>query len=63
MGHSLNMKVIAEGVETKKQLDFLKRHQCDEIQGFYVSQGIVAEKIPKLLSDFSKKKNELMGKS
>ncbi|HBI21022.1 MAG TPA: GGDEF domain-containing protein [Legionella sp.] len=35
MAHSLKIKVIAEGVETKSQFDFLKHHACDEIQGFY----------------------------
>ncbi len=38
LGHSLNLKVIAEGVETKTQLRYLKEHKCDMIQGFYFSQ-------------------------
>ncbi|TBL68296.1 EAL domain-containing protein [Paenibacillus thalictri] len=37
MAHHLNLKVIAEGVETKEQYDFLREHQCDQIQGFYFS--------------------------
>lgn len=35
MGHIMGLKIVAEGVETKEQLDLLKNHQCDEIQGFY----------------------------
>ncbi len=38
LGHSLNLKVIAEGVETKAQLRYLKQHKCDQIQGYYFSQ-------------------------
>ena len=34
MGHSLQMKVVAEGVETKEQADFLRGLGCDEIQGY-----------------------------
>ena len=40
MGHSLNLKVLAEGVETEEQMSFLRAHGCDEIQGFYFSQPL-----------------------
>jgi diguanylate cyclase (GGDEF)-like protein/PAS domain S-box-containing protein len=40
MGHSLNLKVLAEGVETEEQMSFLRNHHCDEIQGFYFSQPL-----------------------
>ncbi|OHB32483.1 MAG: diguanylate cyclase [Desulfuromonadaceae bacterium GWC2_58_13] len=40
MGNSLNLKVIAEGVETEGQLAFLKDHRCDEIQGFLFSRPL-----------------------
>lgn len=40
MSHHMNAKVIAEGVETKNQLDFLSRHDCDYIQGYYFSKPL-----------------------
>jgi diguanylate cyclase (GGDEF)-like protein/PAS domain S-box-containing protein len=42
MVHSLELKVVAEGVETQAQLDFLKAHQCDEVQGFLISKPVPA---------------------
>lgn len=38
LGHSLHLKVIAEGVETKEQLQHLKKSQCDLVQGYYFAQ-------------------------
>jgi diguanylate cyclase (GGDEF)-like protein/PAS domain S-box-containing protein len=49
MGRSLNLRVIAEGVETQDQLDFLKTHQCDEAQGYFFSAPIPAQHFIKLL--------------
>ena len=42
LAHSLRLKVIAEGVETADQLDFLRAHACDEIQGYYFSRPLSA---------------------
>ena len=36
MAHNLNLRAVAEGVETEEQLEYLRLHGCDEIQGFYV---------------------------
>jgi diguanylate cyclase (GGDEF)-like protein/PAS domain S-box-containing protein len=43
IGKSLNHRVIAEGVETRSQLDFLQRHGCGEGQGYYFSHPVVAD--------------------
>ena len=40
LGHSMNLNVIAEGVETKEQLDYLRDYHCDEIQGYYYSRPV-----------------------
>jgi diguanylate cyclase (GGDEF)-like protein/PAS domain S-box-containing protein len=45
MAKSLNLKVIAEGVENEAQMSFLRAHQCDEIQGYYFSKPLVVDKV------------------
>ena len=45
MAKSLNLKVIAEGVENESQMSFLRAHQCDEIQGYYFSKPLAVEKV------------------
>jgi len=49
IGKSLNQRVIAEGVETRGQLKFLRSHGCGEGQGYYFSHPVVAEQAGKLL--------------
>ncbi|MEN9520126.1 MAG: hypothetical protein RLZZ381_2714 [Cyanobacteriota bacterium] len=48
MAHQLGLKVIAEGVETRAELDFLKNVQCDTIQGFLFSRPLAAKEFRKL---------------
>jgi EAL domain-containing protein (putative c-di-GMP-specific phosphodiesterase class I) len=43
MAHSLKVRVIAEGVETKSQETYLRERGCDEAQGFYYSEAVPAE--------------------
>ncbi|MFD2628211.1 sensor domain-containing protein [Oceanobacillus kapialis] len=50
MSHSLNMKVIAEGVETEEQIAFLKEENCDEMQGYFLSKPLPPGKLVHLLS-------------
>ncbi|WP_249383880.1 bifunctional diguanylate cyclase/phosphodiesterase [Chitinivorax sp. B] len=49
MARNLNLKVIAEGVETKAHLDFLLAHGCDEYQGYYFAKPILAEEFERML--------------
>ena len=53
LAHNLGLKVIAEGVETEQQKEFLKEHLCDEMQGYLFSPPVPPEEIPKLLSTFA----------
>jgi diguanylate cyclase (GGDEF)-like protein/PAS domain S-box-containing protein len=45
MAKSLNLKVIAEGVEDEAQMSFLRAHHCDEIQGYYFSRPLAVDKV------------------
>lgn len=60
MAHSLRLEVTAEGVETEKQLDFLRRHHCDYVQGFYFSKPIPEQGLSECIQSCEEK---LMGNS
>jgi diguanylate cyclase (GGDEF)-like protein/PAS domain S-box-containing protein len=50
LGHSLQMKVVAEGVETREQIAFLRDHDCDQMQGFYFSPPLPREALRQMVS-------------
>ncbi len=49
MAKTLKLSVIAEGVETQAQVDFLSFHDCDEMQGFFFSRPVAPEEIERML--------------
>jgi diguanylate cyclase (GGDEF)-like protein len=51
MAHNLRMTAVAEGVETREQLEFLRSHECDQMQGYYFSRPLAAEAFAQLLAD------------
>jgi EAL domain-containing protein (putative c-di-GMP-specific phosphodiesterase class I) len=51
LGRKLNLKVIAEGVETEDQVAFLRRNDCDEMQGFQFSKPVAAGDIEAMLAN------------
>ena len=50
MIHALGMKMIAEGVETAEQADFLKTNGCNEMQGYYFHKPMSCDDFEKLMS-------------
>ena len=50
MDHEMGMTVIAEGVETREQADYLLRLDCEQMQGYYFSKPLPADEFEKLLS-------------
>ncbi|WP_053377329.1 putative bifunctional diguanylate cyclase/phosphodiesterase [Paenibacillus sp. FJAT-27812] len=50
MAHNLNIQVIAEGVETEGQMEFLRKHKCDEMQGYFWSPPVSSDNIELMLT-------------
>lgn len=50
MGRSLKLRVVAEGVETAEEVDFLLTHQCDEAQGYHFSRPVPPQRFAELLT-------------
>jgi EAL domain-containing protein (putative c-di-GMP-specific phosphodiesterase class I) len=63
MAKSLNLKVIAEGVEDEAQMSFLRAHQCDEIQGYYFSKPLAVDKVAEKLRGETAPKGHFAAKS
>ena len=55
LGQKLGIEVIAEGVETRPQLDFLVDEGCQLVQGYYFSRPLPAEEIDRLLREGSER--------
>ena len=51
LAHSLRLAVVAEGVETEGQLEYLRVHQCDMMQGYYFSRPLPPEQFARLIAD------------
>lgn len=51
LAHNLGIRVVAEGVETEDQFQFLQQHQCDLIQGYLISRPVPAAELPALLEE------------
>ena len=56
LAHSLKLCVIAEGVECREQLEFLRHYHCDELQGYYIARPLTPEAFEQLMQKF---RNEL----
>jgi EAL domain-containing protein (putative c-di-GMP-specific phosphodiesterase class I) len=54
MANNLGLDVIAEGVETIEQMEYLSRHQCNEAQGFLFSHPLPPQEISKILNNGGK---------
>ena len=50
LSQTLGLTVVAEGVEHEAQLEFLKQHGCDEVQGYYISRPVDANDVLKLFN-------------
>jgi EAL domain-containing protein (putative c-di-GMP-specific phosphodiesterase class I) len=49
LAHSLRLEVVAEGVETEAQLNFLRAQHCDLLQGYYMSPPVPADQFAELI--------------
>ncbi|WP_296949212.1 EAL domain-containing protein [uncultured Massilia sp.] len=60
LAHGLNLEAVAEGVETAAQLEFLRLHGCDEVQGYYFSPPVWPEQLEPMLVKENFTINELV---
>ncbi|WP_217596544.1 EAL domain-containing protein, partial [Cohnella sp. GbtcB17] len=51
LAHNLNLQVVAEGVETESQSEFLAQQGCDEMQGYYISKPLKAFDVERFIID------------
>ena len=58
MAQRLGMPVVAEGAETYEQITFLREQECDQVQGFYYSQAIPLQQLPRFVQEQRFKQRE-----
>jgi EAL domain-containing protein (putative c-di-GMP-specific phosphodiesterase class I) len=58
MGRRLGMLVVAEGAETHEQIEFLREHHCQQVQGFYYSPAIPLQQLPRFVQEQRLKRRE-----
>ncbi|MEM9255546.1 MAG: EAL domain-containing protein [Pseudomonadota bacterium] len=58
MGRRLGMLVVAEGAETHEQIEFLREHQCQQVQGFYYSPAIPLQQLPRFIKEQASKRHD-----
>lgn len=58
LANSLGMRTVAEGVETREQLEFLHSKGCTEIQGYHLSRPLIVEKVEEFLGAYMQKETE-----
>jgi EAL domain-containing protein (putative c-di-GMP-specific phosphodiesterase class I) len=58
LGHKLRLSIVAEGVETTEQRDFLRNHDCDLVQGFFYSVPLPAAAFEEFLRDSNEKSGQ-----
>jgi diguanylate cyclase (GGDEF)-like protein/PAS domain S-box-containing protein len=51
LAHNLKLRVVAEGVESREQLEYLRRHDCDQIQGYYFSRPVAPLQFEQMLRE------------
>ncbi len=49
LGKQLGLRLVAEGVENKAQLEFITSRECDRVQGFHFSEAVSAERVSELI--------------
>lgn len=59
MAHKLSMRVVAEGIETQEQLDFLRENNCDDGQGYLLSRPLTLPQLHHFLVDHHKNEESL----
>jgi EAL domain-containing protein (putative c-di-GMP-specific phosphodiesterase class I) len=61
LAHSLEMRVVAEGVDSEAQAQVLRRLDCDELQGFWIRESVTLEELEELLASGALVKKTKLG--